>query len=98
MLNTVLSLAANRGGELADTVEDFDETTRKGTGFLFDGATERALLDALGRATRAFRGRPDAMDALIRNAMARRFTWASAAERYEGLYAEAGRRRENEGR
>jgi len=89
---------ARATGGLADTVEDFDETSRTGTGFLFDGATERALLDALARATRAFRGRPDAMDALIRNAMSRRFTWASAAERYGRLYAEAGRRRANEGR
>jgi starch synthase len=80
-------------GGLKDTVENFNETTLAGTGFVFGDATEGALLDTVAWATRTFRSRPDAMDALIRNAMAKRFTWASAADRYEGLYRKAIERR-----
>lgn len=80
-------------GGLKDTVENFDESALAGTGFVFGDATEGALLDTVAWATNTFRSRPDAMVALIRNAMAKRFTWASAADRYEGLYRIAVERR-----
>jgi len=83
-------------GGLKDTVENFDESALAGTGFVFGDATEGALLDTVAWATHTFRSRPDAMDALIRNAMAKRFTWASAADRYESLYAAARGMREKQ--
>ena len=81
-------------GGLDDTVEDIDEATLAGTGFKFRDATAEALLGAVGRAAHMFRNNRAALAGAMRAAMAKRFTWAEAAERYEGLYAEAAKRRE----
>jgi starch synthase len=80
-------------GGLRDTVEDAGEAARTGTGFTFGDATPEAFLDAIGRAASAYRTNRAALAGLLRNAMTKRFTWASAADRYEGLYAAASKRR-----
>ncbi|HQL90416.1 MAG TPA: glycogen synthase GlgA [Syntrophales bacterium] len=76
-------------GGLNDTVENFDEATLEGTGFRFYDATARALSDTIGWAAHTFTNRPEAVRALVKRAMAKRFTWEAAAERYENLYVEA---------
>lgn len=76
-------------GGLNDTVENFDEGTLGGTGFKFYDATAQALYDTIGWATHTFYNRPEAMRALVRRAMAKRFTWEAAAEGYETLYRRA---------
>jgi hypothetical protein len=80
-------------GGLNDTVENFDEGTLGGTGFKFYDATAQALYDTIGWATHTFYNRPEAMRALVRRAMAKRFTWEAAAERYETLYRRAAQMR-----
>ena len=73
-------------GGLNDTVDNFDETTLEGTGFKFYDATAQALYDTIGWAAHTFYNRPEAMRALVKQAMAKRFTWEESARRYEDLY------------
>ena len=80
-------------GGLNDTVENFNEETREGTGFTFHDATSSALFGTIRWATHTYCTRPEALETLFRRAMAKRFTWASAADRYERLYAAALKRR-----
>jgi starch synthase len=80
-------------GGLNDTVENFDEATLEGTGFVFRDETARALFDTIGWATHTYYNRPNAMETLIKRAMAKRFTWEEAARRYEDLYRIAVRKR-----
>ncbi len=80
-------------GGLNDTVDNFDEVTLGGTGFKFYDATARALYDTIGWAAHTFYNRPEAMRALVQQAMAKRFTWEESAHRYADLYRMALSRR-----
>jgi starch synthase len=74
-----------RTGGLADTVAPFERATKRGTGFLFDEFSARALAQALTRALECYRD-PDAMRALVQNGMAMDFSWERQAKRYVELY------------
>jgi starch synthase len=74
-----------RTGGLADTVEDFDLATRRGTGFLFDEFTADALTGALRRALEAWQDQ-EAWRVLIENGMARDFSWERQGRLYVDLY------------
>ncbi len=79
-------------GGLVDTVQPFDPWNQEGCGFHFSTPSSDALLDAVGRAVLALR-HDESRAALMRNCMARDFSWDRAAVEYERLYAEvAGRR------
>ncbi len=80
-------------GGLDDSVENFDERSLSGTGFKFQELNAGALFDTVGWAVHTWYHRKDAMEALIRNAMGRRFTWDASARGYEELYAKAMARR-----
>jgi starch synthase len=73
-------------GGLDDSVENLDEQQLRGTGFKFYDLTAGALYDTVGWAVHVFYNRHRAMDAMIDNAMATRFTWDEAAGKYEALY------------
>jgi starch synthase len=81
-----------RTGGLADTVTEFDPARRSGTGFVFDGFTPDALLDAVRRAASTYR-QPPLWKALVRNAMAEDFSWDASAREYVTLYRKALRAR-----
>jgi starch synthase len=72
-------------GGLRDTVVEFDPSTGRGNGFLFRECTSEAMLEALARALKLF-GRPDAWQALVRNAMSGDHSWAASAREYLKLY------------
>jgi starch synthase len=74
-----------RTGGLADTVEPFDRSTKRGTGFLFGEFAAHALEDALRRALEAFRD-PEAWRALQQNGMAQDFSWQRQGKPYVELY------------
>ena len=76
-------------GGLDDTVENFEEAGSTGTGFKFWAATARALFDTVGWALYTWYNRPDAIAALRRSGMAKRFTWEQAAQQYVDMYREA---------
>ncbi|RMH57266.1 MAG: glycogen synthase GlgA [Candidatus Hydrogenedentota bacterium] len=74
-------------GGLADTVEEFEEATRRGNGFRFEQYSAEALLDALDRAV-AVRSHPEAWGRLIGNCMATDWSWERSAKEYHSLYSE----------
>ena len=76
-------------GGLNDSVENFDEGARTGTGFKFYDLNTGALFDTVGWAVHTWYHNKPGMAQLIRNAMARRFTWEQAAKKYEELYYQA---------
>jgi starch synthase len=78
---------ARATGGIQEIIEDYDPTTDNGYGFLcYDYSTE-AFLDAIKRARKIFRDQ-GLWGKLMQRAMARNFSWAEAAQRYEQLYRE----------
>jgi starch synthase len=77
-------------GGLRDTVIDVDANPRTGTGFVFEGDSPDALIDACTRfAARFSRGGPD-WDALLDRGMSVDFDWRrSSAPAYVGAYRRA---------
>jgi starch synthase len=81
-----------RTGGLADTV--IPHTEPGGTGFVFDGDSREALLEALVESVRTAAGLaahyPEAFVQLQKNAFRQRFVWPAAAKRYiEEVYRPA---------
>ncbi len=74
-----------RTGGLADTVEDFDEATHKGTGFVFEEYTPKALLSAIMRAAEVFR-KKRVWYKIAKAGMEQDFSWTKSAARYSELY------------
>ncbi len=72
-------------GGLKDSVEEYDPSTRKGTGFLFGPFADRALLRALDRALNLYRMEKE-WTHLMRSAMAADFSWNRATHEYSELY------------
>ena len=83
MANATPPLVRRTGG-LADSV--VPHTEAGGTGFVFDGSSRDALLQALVDSVRAaanlFGHEPAAFAALRRNAFRQRFVWGDSARRY----------------
>ena len=75
-------------GGLVDTVQPLDAATGSGTGFRFDQADGTALLWALDQALTAYADRR-AWAQLMRNGMARDFSWERSAREYEAVYRRA---------
>jgi len=74
-------------GGLKDTVEDFNEEMRTGTGFVFGPYETEALLEALHRALTVFEQK-QGWTALRRRAMSQDFSWERSAQAYSDLYQE----------
>jgi starch synthase len=72
-------------GGLKDSVEEFDAVRGNGTGFLFESYDGYALLDAIDRALAVFRRKKE-WNTLIKNAMAKDYSWSRSACEYVELY------------
>jgi starch synthase len=75
-------------GGLADTVEEFDVGSQRGTGFLFGPYEAEAMVGALKRSL-AIQKQPERWQALQRNGMACDFSWRASADGYDRLYEQA---------
>ncbi len=75
----------HRTGGLADTVEPWDPWNGRGTGFVFDGFQAGSFAWALHNALVAFEDR-DGWLKLMRNGMAKDFSWEVEGREYEELY------------
>ena len=75
-------------GGLADTIEDYNPNSGKGTGFSFKEYSSQALFEAVNRAFRLFADKKP-WQALIGNAMTADFSWKSSAAKYLKLYDRA---------
>jgi starch synthase len=72
-------------GGLDDTIEPWDPRTGKGTGFKFTDYTGEALLLTVKQALTAFRDKAS-WQTLMRNGMARDFSWGASAREYGKVY------------
>ncbi|WP_295053389.1 glycogen synthase GlgA [Sulfuricurvum sp.] len=83
-------------GGLDDTIENYANDSRHGTGFKFYDATPDALINTVGWALYTWYNDSQGFEAMQRNAMERRFDWTVSAQEYEALYyrIKAGRRGE----
>lgn len=75
-------------GGLDDTIENWDPTTGKGTGFKFSSYTGEALLASIRSALSVYKDR-DSWLKLIRNGMARDYSWEVSAREYVKVYERA---------
>jgi starch synthase len=75
-------------GGLADTVEDYDPKTKKGSGFVFEEYSGAALLDAVKRSIDAF-GKKTGWNSLVKRIMKFDHSWDASAKEYVGLYKRA---------
>jgi starch synthase len=91
-LNQMYSLAygtipivRNTGG-LADTVENFNQDTGEGTGFMFNDLTPQAIYNTVGWAVWAWYNRREQIEAMRIRGMKQNFSWEQSAKKYVGLY------------
>ncbi|HEV8577834.1 MAG TPA: glycogen synthase [Thermoanaerobaculia bacterium] len=75
----------HKTGGLADTVEPFDASTGQGTGFVFEHFDAQGFRWALGQALDVFLQR-ETWERLMRNGMAKDFSWDRQGEEYVELY------------
>jgi starch synthase len=75
-------------GGLDDTIEPWDTRTGKGTGFKFTDYTGEALLATIKQALLAYQD-PSSWQTLMRNGMARDFSWGASAREYGKIYERA---------
>jgi starch synthase len=72
-------------GGLADTVEEWNDTTKEGTGFLFDELNVKNLCAAMTRAITLCRIHDD-WNIIRKNAMKVRIDWSDVVRDYERVY------------
>ncbi|MBQ5491840.1 MAG: glycogen synthase GlgA [Treponema sp.] len=88
MLYGTLPIVRRTGG-LADTVQNYNQETGDGTGFMFDQLTPRAIYDTVGWAVWAYYNRKDHIKKMQQKGMQSYFGWDVAAKQYLDVYKEA---------
>jgi starch synthase len=73
-------------GGLDDTIENYHNDGKHGTGFKFVDATSDALVNTIGWAVYTWYNDRRGFEQMQDNAMAKRFDWSGAAKEYEALY------------
>ncbi len=76
-------------GGLEDTVQQYDETSGKGTGFKLYASSPQAIFDTVGWAISTYYDRRHHMRQMVRTAMAEDFSWTRSAALYEEAYRKA---------
>lgn len=88
MLYGTLPIVRKTGG-LADTVDNYNQETGDGTGFVFEHLTPRAIYDTVGWAVWAYYNKKDHIKKMQQTGMKKTFGWDEAAEKYLEVYKEA---------
>lgn len=73
-------------GGLDDTVSNYQNDSKSGSGFKFYDATSDALFNTVGWAVYTWYNDKDGFVAMQKNGMKRRFSWQKSAKEYEALY------------
>ncbi|MDR1173414.1 MAG: glycogen synthase GlgA [Puniceicoccales bacterium] len=76
-------------GGLIDTVDNYDELTGAGTGFIFNDLTDSALYNTIGWACATYYDHPRDFEKLRKSAMKKDFSWSKSAKEYEKVYLSA---------
>jgi hypothetical protein len=77
-----------RTGGLVDTVENFNEKTGSGTGFMFDYLSPSSIYDTVGWAVWAWYNRKSDIEKMRKRGMMMDFSWELSAQKYVKLYEE----------
>ncbi|MCL2069447.1 MAG: glycogen synthase [Treponema sp.] len=80
-----IPIVRNTGG-LTDTVENFNQETGAGTGFMFDDLTPQAIYNTVGWAVWAYYNRRPQIEAMRLRGMKRDFSWDRSAREYLAMY------------
>jgi len=75
-------------GGLVDTVENFNEKTGSGTGFMFDYMSPSSIYDTVGWAVWAWYNRKSDIEKMRKRGMMMDFSWELSAKKYVELYEE----------
>jgi starch synthase len=75
-----------RTGGLADTVENYNEQTGEGTGFILDNLTPQSIYDTVGWAAYAWFNKKEHILAMQKRGMEMQFGWDTSATQYEAVY------------
>jgi len=78
-----------RTGGLADTVENYNEKTGDGTGFMFDYLSPSSIYDTVGWAVWAWYNKRDHIEKMRKRGMAIDFSWETSAQKYVEMYEAA---------
>ena len=73
-------------GGLLDTVENFNQDTGTGTGFMFDDLSPEAIYNTVGWAIWAYYNRRPHIEAMRLRGMKKDFSWDKSAKEYEKMY------------
>lgn len=76
---------AHATGGLADTIQNYDPETGKGTGFVYRGSDGKKLIRTLKRSIRAYKDSKTWIQ-IMKNGMRADFSWNASAKRYVQLY------------
>lgn len=88
LLYGTLPIVRNTGG-LADTVQNYNEKTGEGTGFMFDAITPSAVYDTVGWAVYAYYNKKEHIAEMQKRGMESDFSWGRSADEYFNVYKEA---------
>jgi starch synthase len=83
-----LPIVRNTGG-LADTVENYDQKSGGGSGFIFDDLTPQAIYNTVGWAVWAYYNKREHIEAMRLRGMKKKFSWEASAKKYEAMYRDA---------
>jgi starch synthase len=78
-----------RTGGLVDTVENFDQESGSGSGFMFDDLTPSAIYNTVGWAVWAYYNRREMLETMRIRGMKQNFSWEASAQKYLELYKKA---------
>lgn len=76
-------------GGLVDTVENYNEQTGEGTGFILDHLTPQSIYDTVGWAAYAWYNKRDHVREMQIRGMNKKFGWDVSAKQYEDVYKNA---------
>jgi len=88
LLYGTLPIVRKTGG-LADTVENYNEQTGEGTGFVLENLTPQSIYDTVGWAAYAWYNKPKHIREMQIRGMKKRFGWDISAKEYEDVYKTA---------
>lgn len=88
LLYGTLPIVRNTGG-LSDTVENYNEKTGEGTGFMFNAITPDAVYDTCGWAVFAYYNKKNHIKKMRVRGMKKDFSWEKSAREYDAVYKEA---------
>ena len=88
LLYGTLPIVRHTGG-LADTVENYNENSGEGTGFMFNSLTPDAVFNTTGWAVYAYYNKKEHIRKMQERGMKKDFTWKRSAEAYVKVYQEA---------